>query len=79
MTVGCSENAITLGYSRIIHFTRILTRIEERLQCDITSYDKTLGLMLPSFKKWKIVLWHISRDSLTEYGAQTFLLYWGIA
>jgi hypothetical protein len=30
--IGCSEDPITLHYKGIIHFTSILTRIEERLQ-----------------------------------------------
>lgn len=79
VTVGCSENPINLDYNGILRFTSILTRIEERLQHDISSYNKSHTLTLPSFKEWKIVLWHIGRDSLTEYGGQTFHCKWEMA
>ena len=76
--IGCSENPITLDYNGILLFTSLLTRIEERLQHDIESYDGTGIIALPSFKEWKIVLWHIGRDSLTEYSKEMFHCKWDL-
>ena len=78
VTIGCSENPITLDCSGIIHFTSILTRIEERLHNDIDSYCDTQKYNLPSFMDWTIVLWHIGRDTLTEYAGPMFHCKWDL-
>ncbi len=78
VTIGCSENPITLDCSGIIHFTSILTRIEERLHNDIDSYCETQKHNLPSFMDWTIVLWHIGRDTMTEYAGAMFHCKWDL-
>ena len=78
VTIGCSENPIILDCSGIIHFTSILTRIEERLQNDIDSYCETQKYNLPSFMEWTIVLWHIGRDTMTEYEKDMFHCKWDL-
>ena len=78
VTIGCSENPITLDCSGIIHFTSILTRIEERLHNDIDSYCETQKHNLPSFMDWTIVLWHIGRDTMTEYAGSMFHCKWDL-
>jgi hypothetical protein len=76
--IGCSENPFTLDCNGLIHFTSILTRIEERLQNDIDSYCETQKYNLPSFMDWTIVLWHIGRDTVTEYAGPMFHCKWDL-
>lgn len=78
VTIGCSENPINLDCSGIIHFTSILTRIEERLQNDIDSYCETPKYNLPSFMDWTIGPWHIGRDTMTEYAGPMFHCKWDL-
>ena len=78
VVIGCSENPVTIDYNGLLHFTSILTRIEERLHNDINSYCEAQSFILPSFMEWTIVLWHIGRDSKTEYSKDMFHCKWDL-
>jgi hypothetical protein len=85
--VGCSENPVVLDFNGINRLSNALTRIEERL-CNIIKsaaplennnsklYDQ---IIVPSHKNWIITLWHIGRDSLSEYSKDMFHCRWDIA
>jgi hypothetical protein len=66
-----------------------LTRIEERLSHliasaasldDCNNNNKLYNqLIIPSHKTWIITLWHLGRDSISEYSREMFHCKWDIA
>jgi hypothetical protein len=87
VTVKCSTNPIILDPAGIIRLTEALTRIEERMAAVLNDPgNKTRNveynpseIKIPNKDEWTIVLWHINRDSLTEYSGKTFHCSWKVA
>ena len=75
IVIGCSENPILLNFKGVNKLTATLCRIEERLSnlCVRTS------IHVPSYNNWIITLWHIGKDSISEYSGQTFHCEWNLA
>jgi hypothetical protein len=72
---GCSEAPIILDFEGINRLTIALCRIEERLsQLLINS-----SIKLPNYKNWTITLWHIGKDSISEYSKEMFHCEWELA
>ncbi len=87
VTVKCSTNPIILDPAGIIRLTEALTRIEERLAAILNDpNNKTYNveynsseIKIPNKDEWKIVLWHLNRDSATEYSGEKFHCSWKVA
>ena len=65
--VGCTDDPVTLDYEGLNRLTNALSKIEERLKNIVKSQ-----LEIPTYKQWVIKLWHLGRDSLTEYSKDMF-------
>ena len=85
--IKCSSNPIVLDPDGIMRLTEALTRVEERLAAILNDpnnrtfnveYNKA-ELKIPNKDEWKIVLWHVNRDSLTEYSGKYFHCTWKVA
>ena len=84
VTVNCSINPIKSDPNGIMRLTEALTRVEERLTAIVNDpNNKTFNaeynpskIKIPNKDDWKIVLWHVNRDSLTEYSGKTFHCTW---
>lgn len=75
VVLGCSENPVLLDFDGINKLSNALCRIEERLsQLLINS-----TVNIPSYKDWIIKLWHIGKDSLSEYSKEMFHCKWDLA
>lgn len=75
IVIGCSENPIPLNFEGANKLATTLCRIEERLsQLCVKS-----SIQIPNYKYWIITLWHIAKDSLTEYSDQMFHCEWSLA
>jgi hypothetical protein len=75
VVIGCSENPVSLDVEGITRLSVALCRIEERLlQLLITS-----SINIPHYKEWTITLWHIGKDSLSEYSKEMFHCKWDLA
>lgn len=75
VVIGCSENPVPLDFEGINRLSISFSRIEERLsQLLINSTVK-----MPSYKDWTITLWHIGKDSLSEYSKEMFHCKWDLA
>ena len=65
-----------------MRFTEALTRVEERLAAILNDpTNKTYNIeynpseiKIPNKDDWKIVLWHLNRDSTEEYSGEKFLV-----
>lgn len=86
VVVGCSENPVILDFNGLNSLSNALTRIEERLSnligsaaplvdCNNKYHDQ---IIVPSHKIWSITLWHLGRDSLSEYSREMFHCKWDI-
>ena len=75
IVIGCSENPISLNFEGVTKLTTTLCRIEERLSylCIRSS------IKIPSYIYWLITLWHIGKDSISEYSHEMFHCEWGLA
>ena len=75
IVIGCSENPISLDFEGINRLSIAISRIEDRLsQLLINSIVK-----IPSYKDWTITLWHMGKDSLSEYSKEMFHCKWDLA
>jgi hypothetical protein len=87
VTVRCSTNPIILDPDGIMRLTEALTRVEERLVAILNDpTNKTYNaeynpseIKIPNKDEWTVILWHLNRDSLTEYSNKTFHCSWRIA
>ena len=87
VTVNCSTNPIKSDPNGIMQLTEALTRVEERLTAIVNDpNNKTFNaeynpskIKIPNKDDWKIVLWHLNRDSLTEYSEEKFHCTWKVA
>ena len=74
IVIGCSENAIPLDFEGIKRLSVALCRVEDRLlQLLINS-----PITLPHYEDWIITLWHIGKDSLSEYSKEMFHCKWDL-
>ena len=70
-----------------MRFTEALTRVEERLAAILNDpTNKTYNIeynpseiKIPNKDDWKIVLWHLNRDSTEEYSGEKFHCSWKVA
>ena len=70
-----------------MRLTEALTRVEERLAAILNDpINKTHNLeynpseiKIPNKDDWKIVLWHLNRDSATEFSGEKFHCSWKVA
>jgi len=72
---GCSENPVTLDLEGVSKLSIALCRIEEK----ISRLLNNSLVNLPSYKNWTITLWHIGKDSLSEYSKEMFHCKWDLA
>ena len=75
VVIGCSEAPIMLDFEGMNRLTIALCRIEERLSQLLT----TSSIKLPNYKSWTITLWHIGKDSISEYSKEMFHCKWELA
>lgn len=75
VVIGCSESPILLTFEGVNKLTTTLCRIEERLSklCVRTS------IHVPNYNYWTITLWHIGKDSISEYAGKMFHCEWSLA
>ena len=75
IVIGCSENPISLNFEGVNKLTTTLCRIEERFSylCIGSS------IKIPNYKYWIIALWHIGKDSISEYSREMFHCEWNLA
>jgi hypothetical protein len=73
--IGCSENPIVLDFEGINRLTTTLCRIEERL----SNLCISSSIHVPNYNSWIITLWHIGRDSISEYSRAMFHCQWNLA
>jgi hypothetical protein len=75
IVIGCSETPISLDFEGINRLSVAFGRVEEKLlQLLINS-----SINLPHYKDWIITLWHIGKDSLSEYSKEMFHCKWDLA
>lgn len=85
--VGCSSNPIMLDPAGIFRLTEVLTRVEERLGAILNNpSNKTFNkeynqsyVKIPNKDEWNIVLWHLGRDSVSQYSGKHFECSWNVA
>ncbi len=75
IVIGCSENPILLNFDGVNRLTTILCRIEERLSYLCISSS----IKIPYYIYWLITLWHIGKDSISEYSREMFHCEWNVA
>ena len=75
IVIGCSENPIPLNFEGLNKLTTTLCRIEERL----SNFCNRSSIHIPNYKDWTITLWHIGKDSISEYAGQMFHCEWSVA
>ena len=75
VVIGCSENPVPLDFEGIKRLSIALCRIEDRLKQLLNNSSITL----PHYKDWTITLWHIGKDSLSEYSKEMFHCKWDLA
>ncbi|MGD1839203.1 MAG: hypothetical protein ACPKPY_14230 [Nitrososphaeraceae archaeon] len=85
--IGCSSSPIMLDANGVMRLTEVLTRVDERLAAILNDFrNKTYNkeynpseIKIPDKDEWKIVLWHLGRDSITQYSGEKFECNWGAA
>ncbi|HJT85171.1 MAG TPA: hypothetical protein VJ697_11880 [Nitrososphaeraceae archaeon] len=75
VVIGCSENPILLDFEGINMLSIALCKTEEKLSKLLINSKVTL----PIYKDWTITLWHIGKDSLSEYSKEMFHCKWDLA
>ena len=74
VVIGCSENPVPLDFEGIKRLSVTLGRVKDRLsQLLINS-----SLNLPPYEDWIITLWHMGKDSLSEYSKEMFHCKWDL-
>lgn len=87
VTIRCSTNPIILDPDGIMRLSEALTRVEERLAAILNApTNKTYNveynpseIKIPNKDEWTLILWHLNRDSFTEYSGKTFHCSWRVA
>jgi hypothetical protein len=77
VVIGCSENPIPLDFEGINRLSIALCRIEERLSN--LCIASNIITSIPNYKYWIITLWHIGKDSISEYSREMFHCEWSLA
>jgi len=75
IVIGCSENPILLNFEGVNKLTTTLCRIEERL----SNLCVKSSINVPKYNDWTITLWHIGKDSISEYSGKMFHCEWNLA
>ena len=75
IVIGCSENPILLNFEGVNRLTTTLCRIEERL----SNLSNNFSITIPCYKYWIMTLWHIGKDSISEYSGKMFHCEWNLA
>lgn len=75
IVIGCSDNPILLNYEGVNKLATILCRIEERL----SHLSINSSIKIPNYLYWIITLWHIGKDSISEYSGKMFHCEWKLA
>lgn len=75
IVIGCSDNPVSLDYEGINRLATTLCRIEERL----SNLYFSSSIHVPNYNSWIITLWHIGRDSISEYSKEMFHCQWSLA
>ena len=75
VVIGCSESPVPLDFEGINRLSVVLCRIEERLKQRLNNSS----INLPHYNGWTITLWHIGKDSLSEYSNEMFHCKWDLA
>ncbi|MGH9981073.1 MAG: hypothetical protein ACRD6U_05930 [Nitrososphaeraceae archaeon] len=78
VVIGCSENPAVLDFLGIKRLTTALCRIEGRLSNLCTSISES-SIKVHDFNNWIITLWHIGKDSISEYSGPMFHCEWNLA
>jgi hypothetical protein len=78
VVIGCSENPIPLDFEGINRLSMALCRIEERLS-NLCIATTNRSKSIPDYKYWIITLWHIGKDSISEYSREMFHCEWSLA
>jgi hypothetical protein len=78
IVIGCSDVPILLDYFGVNRLATALCRIEERLSSLCIDSSKS-SIKIPDYKYWIITLWHIGRDSISEYSGPMFHCEWSLA
>jgi hypothetical protein len=85
-TVACSLNPIAMNTNGLFNLASALTKAEEKLRLLIEDVSKSLQDMsntsegqttiqtitVPSYETWVVTMWHLGRDSKTEYSGERF-------
>lgn len=86
VTVACSLNPVAMNTKRLLNPASALTRAEERLRLLIEDVIKhahkihniTTGntdiqkIKVPTYDTWTVTMWHLGKDSQTEYSGERF-------
>jgi hypothetical protein len=75
IVLGCTESPVPLDFEGINRLSVVLCRTEEKLSKVLINSKVTL----PTYKDWTITLWHIGKDSLSEYSKEMFHCKWDLA
>ena len=75
VVIGCSENPVPLDFEGIKRLSVALGRVEDRLSQLLVNSS----LNLPHYEDWTITLWHMGKDSLSEYSKEMFHCKWDLA
>jgi hypothetical protein len=86
VTVACSLNPVAMNTKGLFNLASALTRVEEKLRLLIEDvsrsyqdvYNTSKGqanfqtISVPSYETWVVTMWHLGRDSQTEYSGERF-------
>ncbi|MGI0051747.1 MAG: hypothetical protein ACRD8K_08420, partial [Nitrososphaeraceae archaeon] len=75
IVIGCSNNPILLNFEGVNKLAITLCRIEERL----SNLCFSSSIHIPNYNDWIITLWHLGKDSISEYSGKTFHCEWSLA
>lgn len=86
VTVACSLNPIAMNTKGLFNLASALTKAEERLRLlieDVSRHNNNAlnistedgciqKIIVPSYETWIVTMWHLGRDSRTEYSGERF-------
>ncbi|MDR4490234.1 MAG: hypothetical protein R2685_04955 [Candidatus Nitrosocosmicus sp.] len=86
VTVACSLNPVAMNTKELFNLASALTRAEEKLRLligdvirscpDVSNTSKGQAIfqtiIVPSYETWVVTMWHLGRDSQTEYSGDKF-------
>ena len=75
IVIGCSNNPILLNFEGVNKLAITLCRIEERL----SNLCFSSSIHILNYNDWIITLWHIGKDSISEYSGKMFHCAWSLS